>query len=207
MNVQTSVQLCSLHMLANQCSQSFKLGFNSMWTVNFQMFKLDLEKAEEPETKLTTSIGSSEKQESSRKTSTSALLTISNPLIVEALKNWCFQTMVLVKTLNSPLNWREIKPVSPTGNQHWIFIGRTDADAEAEAPILWPPDEKSPLIRKDPLSGKDWRQEEKGTTEDEMVGWHHQLNGYVFEQAPGDGEGQGSLVFCNPWSCKELDRT
>ena len=83
---------------------------------------------------------------------------------------------------------KEIKPVHPKGNQPWIYIGRTDA--EAETPILWPPDVKSRLIRKDPDAGKDWRQEEKGTTEDEMVGWHHRLNGHEFEQAQGDSEGQ-----------------
>jgi len=94
------------------------------------------------------------------------------------LKNWCFRTMVLEKTLESPLDCKEIKPVNPKGNQSWIFIGRIDA--EAEAPVLWPPDAKSWLIGKDPNSWKDWRQEEKGTTEDEMVGWHHQLNGHVW---------------------------
>ena len=91
-----------------------------------------------------------------------------------APKNWCFWTVVLEKTLESPLDCKEIKPVNPKGNQSWIFIGRTDA--EAEAPVLWPPDAKNWLIGKDPGAGKDWRQEEKGTTEDEMVGWHHQLN-------------------------------
>ena len=91
------------------------------------------------------------------------------------------------------------------GSQSWIFIGRTDA--EAEALILWPPDAKSQLIRKDPDAGKDWRWEEKGMIEDEMVGWHHWLNGHEFEQAPGDGEGQGSLVCCSLWSPQELDMT
>ena len=91
----------------------------------------------------------------------------------------------------------------PKGNQSWVFIGRTDA--EAETPIRWPPDAKNWLIGKDPDAGKDWRQEEKGTTEDEMVGWHHRLNGHVFEQAPGVGDEQGSLACCCPWSCKELD--
>ena len=103
------------------------------------------------------------------------------------LKNWCFWTMVLEKTLESPLDCREIQPVSPQGNQLWIFIGRTDA--KAEAAILWPPDVKNELIGKDPDAGKDWRQEEKGATEDEMVGWHHVLNGHEFEQAPGIGDG------------------
>ena len=95
-----------------------------------------------------------------------------------APKNCCFWTMVLEKTLESPLDCKEIQPVRPKGNQSWIFIGRTDADAET--PILWPPDVKSWLIGKDPDAGKDWRQEEKGTTEDEMAGWHHRLNGYEF---------------------------
>ena len=95
------------------------------------------------------------------------------------LKNWCFWTVVLEKTLERPLDCREIKPVNPKRNQSWIFIGRTDA--EAETPILWPPDVKNWLIRKDPDAGKDWRQEEKGSTEDEMVGWHHQLNGHESE--------------------------
>ena len=120
-------------------------------------------------------------------------------------KNWCFWTVVLVKTLESPLNSKETKPVNPKGNQTWIFIGRTDA--EAEVPILWPPDAKSQFIRKDPDAGKDWRQEEKGMTEDKMVVWHHQLNGHGFEQAPGDGEGQGSLRCCGPWGHKVLDMT
>ena len=107
-------------------------------------------------------------------------------------KNWCFWTAVLEKTLESPLDCKEIKSVSPKGNQSWISIGRMDA--EVDAPILFPPDERSRLIRKDPDAGKDWRQEEKGMTEDEMVGWYHQFHGHKFEQALGDGEGQGSLV-------------
>ena len=114
-----------------------------------------------------------------------------------------FQTVVLEKMLESPLNCKGIKPVSTKGSQPWIFIGRTDA--EAEAPVLWPPDEKSWLIGKDHDIGKDWRQEEKGTTEDEMVGWHHRIDGHEFEQTPGDSEGQGSLVCSSPWDCKELD--
>ena len=122
-----------------------------------------------------------------------------------APKNWCFRTVVLEKTLESPFSCKEITAVHPKGNQSWTFIGRTDADAET--PILWPPDVNSPLIWKDPDAGKDWRQEEKGTTEDEMVGWHHRLNGQEFEQAPGDGDGQGSLVCCSPWGHKESDRT
>ena len=101
-----------------------------------------------------------------------------------APKNWCFQTVVLEKTLKSPLDSKKIKTVNPKGNQPWIFIGKTDA--EAEAPILWPLDAKSQLIGKDPDAGKDWGQEEKGVTEDEMVGWHHQLNGHEFEQILGD---------------------
>ena len=116
------------------------------------------------------------------------------------LKNWCFWTVVLEKTPESPLDCKEIQPVHPKGDQSWVFIGRTDV--EAETPILCPPDEKSWLIWKDPDSGKDWRQEEKGMTEDEMVGWHHWLNGHEFEQAPGDGEGQGSLVCYSPWVAK-----
>ena len=111
----------------------------------------------------------------------------------------------LEKTLKSLLNSKEIKPVNPKGNQFWIFIRRTDA--EAEVPMLWPPDWKNWLISKDPDAGKDWRQEEKGLTEDEMVGWHHQLNGHEFEQAPWVGDGQGSLVCCSPWGRKELDTT
>ena len=122
-----------------------------------------------------------------------------------ALNKWCFWTVVLEKTLKSPLDCTEIKPVNPKGNQSWIFIGRADADAEA--PILWPPDATSRLIWKDPDAGKDWRQEDKGTTEDEMVRWHHWLNGHEFEQAPGGGDGQGGLACCSPWSCKESDMT
>ena len=95
------------------------------------------------------------------------------------LKNWCFWTVVLEKTLESALDCKEIQPVHPRGNQSWIFFGRTDA--EAETPILWPPDAKTWLIGKDPDAGKDWRWEEKGMTEDEMVGWHHQLNGHEFQ--------------------------
>ena len=107
-------------------------------------------------------------------------------------KNWCFPTVVLEKTLESPLDSKEITPVHPKGNQSWIFTGRTDA--EAETPILWPPDSKSRLIGKDLDTGKDWEQEKKGATEDEMVGWHHWLNRHEFEQTLGDSEGQGSLA-------------
>ena len=121
-----------------------------------------------------------------------------------ALKNWCFWNVVLEKTLESPLDWKEIQPVHPKGNQSWIFIGRTDA--EAETPILGPPDAKSWLIGKDPDAGKDWRQE-KGMTEDETVRWHHWLNGHEFEETPGVGDGQGGLVCCGSWGCKELDMT
>ena len=105
------------------------------------------------------------------------------------LKNWCFLTVVLEKTLESPFNCKETEPVHPR-DQSRIFIGRTDA--EAETPILWPPDMKNWLIGKDPDAGKDWKQEEKRTTEDEMIGWHHRLDGHESEQAPGVGDGQGS---------------
>ena len=114
-----------------------------------------------------------------------------------APKNWCFWTVVLEKTLVNPLDSKEIKPVNPKGNQSWIFIGRTDA--ETEAPILWPPDGKNWLIGKDPDAGKDWRQEEKGMTEDEMVRYHHQLNGHESEQTASDSEGQRSWVCYSPW--------
>ena len=113
--------------------------------------------------------------------------------------------VVLEKTLESLLACKEIKPVNPKGSQSWIFIGRTGA--EAEAPILWPPDGKNWLTGKEPDGGKDWRREEKGMTEDEMVGWHHRLNGHEFELALGVGDGQGRLSCCNPWGCKELDKT
>ena len=122
-----------------------------------------------------------------------------------APKNWYFWTVGLEKTVESPLDCKEMKPVNPQGNQSWTFIGRTDA--EAETSILWPPDGKNWLIGKDPDAGKDWRREEKGTTEDEMVGWHHRLDGHEFEQAPGVGDGQGSLVCFSPWGCKESDTT
>ena len=120
-----------------------------------------------------------------------------------ALKNWCFWTVVLEKTLESPLDCKEIQPVHSKGNQSWIFIGSTDI--EAETPILWPPDAKNWLIWKDPDAGTDWRQEEKGMTEDEMVGWHHWLNGHEFELTPGVGDGQGGMVCHSPWGHKELD--
>ena len=111
-------------------------------------------------------------------------------------KNWCFWTVVLEKTLENPLDCKEIQPVHPKGNESWIFIGRTDA--EAETPIPWPPDAKNWLTRKDTDAEKDRRQEKKETTEDEMVAWHHQLDGHEFEQAPGVGDGQGSLACCSP---------
>ena len=113
--------------------------------------------------------------------------------------------LVLEKTLESLLDSREIKPVNLKGNQPWILIGRTDA--EVEAPILWPPDAKNWLIGKDPDAGKDWGQEEKGTTEDEMVGWHHWLSGHEPGQTPRGGEGQGSLACCSPWGHKGSDTT
>ena len=122
-----------------------------------------------------------------------------------ALKNWCFWTVVLEKTLESPLDYKEIQPVHPKGDQSWIFIGRTDA--EAETPKLWPPDAKSWLIWKDPDARKDWRQEEKGMTEDEMVGWHHWLSGHRFGWTPGIGDGQGGLACCGSWGHKESDTT
>ena len=121
------------------------------------------------------------------------------------LKNWCFWIAVLEKTLESPLDLKEIKPVNPKGNQSWIFIGRSDA--EAEAPIFWPPDAKSWLTGKDPDVGKDWGQEEKGETEDEMIGWHYWHNRHEFEQIPGDREGQGSQVCRSPWGRKQQDTT
>ena len=121
------------------------------------------------------------------------------------LKNWCFWTVVLKKTLESPLDCKEIQPVHPTGDQSWVFIGRL-TDVELENPILWSPDTKSWLIWKDPDAGKNWRRE-KGTTKDEMVGWHHQLSGHEFEETPGVGDGQRGLVCCSPWGHKESDTT
>ena len=120
-------------------------------------------------------------------------------------KNWCLQIVVLEKTFMSPLDNEEIKPVNLKGNQSWIFTGRTDT--EAEAPVIWPPDTSTQLIGKDPDAGKDGRQEEKGSTEDEIVGWHHWLNGHKCEQAPRDKEGQRSLVCCSWWGWKESDMT
>ena len=119
--------------------------------------------------------------------------------------NWCFWTVVLEMTLENPLDSKEIQPVHPKGDRSWVFIGRTDV--EAETPILWPPDVKSWLIWKDPDAGKDWGQEEKGTTEDEMVGWHHRHNGHGFGWTPGVGDGQGGLACCISWGPKESDMT
>ena len=118
-------------------------------------------------------------------------------VLTDALKLWCWRRLLRV-----PWTLKKIKPVDPKGNLPWIFIGRTDA--EDEAPILRPPYTKSWFIGKDPDAGKDWGQEEKGATEDEMVGWHHWLNGHEFEQTPGDSEGQGSLVCYSPWGWKSL---
>ena len=120
-------------------------------------------------------------------------------------KNWCFWTVVLEKSLESPLDCKEIQPVHPKGDQSWVSIARTDA--EAEAPILWPPHTKSWLIWKDPDAGRDWGQEEKGITEDEVVGWHHQLNEHGFGWTPGVGHWQGGLACCSSWCHKELGMT
>ena len=120
-------------------------------------------------------------------------------------KNWCFCTVVLEKALESPLDCKEFQPVNPKGNQSWILIGRTDA--EAEAPTLCPPDVKNWLIIKVPDARKVWRQEEKGMTEEEMVGWHHCLYGHEFEQTLGTGDGQGHLMYCSPWGLKKSDTT
>ena len=120
-----------------------------------------------------------------------------------APKNWCFWTVVLEKTLESPLDCKKIQLVHPIGDQSWVFIGRTDV--EAETPILWPPDVKSWLIWKDPDAGKDWGQEEKGMTEDEMVGWHHRLSEHESGWTPEFCDGQGGLVCCGSWGRKESD--
>ena len=121
-----------------------------------------------------------------------------------APKNWCFWNSLMEKTLESPLDSKEMKTVNPKGNQPWILIRSTDY--EAEAPVIWP-DVKSWLTGKDPDAEKDSGQEEKGTTEGEIVGWHLRLNGHEFEQIPGDSEGQGSLVSCISWGHEELDLT
>ena len=123
----------------------------------------------------------------------------------EAQKKWCFWAVVLDKTLESPLDCKEIQPVHPKGDQSWVFIGRTDV--ETETPVLWPPVAKSWLIGKYPDAGKDWGQEEKGMTEDKMVGWHHQLSGRGFGWTPRVGDGQGGLTCCGSWGLKELDTT
>ena len=115
-------------------------------------------------------------------------------------KNWCFWAVVLEKTLESPLDCKEIQPIHPKGNQSWMFTGRTDA--EAETPILWPPDANNWLLGKDPDAEKDWRWEEKEMTEDEMIGWHHWLDGHESDQAPSVGDGLGSLACCSPGSCE-----
>ena len=122
-----------------------------------------------------------------------------------ALKNWCFWTVVLETTLESLLDFKEIQPVHPKGNQSLVFIGRTDV--EAETPIFWPPDAKSWLIGKDPDAGKDWGQEEKGMTEDEMFGWHHRLDGHGFGWTLGVGDGQRGLASCGSWGHKALEIT
>ena len=116
-----------------------------------------------------------------------------------------FLDVVLEKTLESPLDCKEIQPAHPKGDQSWMFIGRNDVEVDTR--ILWLPDVNRWLIWKDPDAGKDWGQEEKGTTEDEMAGWHHQLNGHEFGLTPGVGNGQGGLACCSPWDCKESDRT
>ena len=132
------------------------------------------------------------------------------PVVMYGCKNWTIKKAEHRRTVlekmwcwRSPLHSKEIKPVNPKGNQSLIFIGRTNA--ETEAAVFWPPDAKSWLTGKDPDAGKDWKQEEKGTAEDEMVGWRHWFNGHEFEQALGDSEGQGSLVCCGAWGRKELD--
>ena len=121
------------------------------------------------------------------------------PWKIDAFELWCW------RRLESPLDCKEIQPVHPKGIQSWIFIGRTDV--EAETPTLWSTDMKNSLLGKAPDAGKDWRQEKKGTTEDKMIEWHYQLDGHEFEQAPGDGDRQGSLAYCIPWRCKQSDTT
>ena len=121
------------------------------------------------------------------------------------LKNWCFWSMVLEKTLESPLDCKEIQPVHSKEDQSWVFFGRNDA--KAETPVVWPPHVKSWLTGKYSDAGRDWGQEEKGMTEDEMAGWHHWLDGHEFEWTPGDGDGQGGLACCDSWGCKQSDKT
>ena len=120
------------------------------------------------------------------------------------MKNWCFWTVVLEKTFESPLDGKETQSVHPKGDQSWVFFGRTDA--KAETPILWPPHVKSWLIGKDPDAGRNWGQEEKGTTEDEMSGWHHRLDGHEFRWTSGVSDGQGGLACCNSWVTKSRTR-
>ena len=120
---------------------------------------------------------------------------------IDVFELWCW------RILESPLDCKEIQAVNPKGNQPWIVTERADAEAEAEALIVWPPAVKSWLIGKAPDAGKDWRQTEKGVAEDKMVGWHHQLGEHEFEQTPGDSRGQRSLACCSPWGYKELDMT
>ena len=137
------------------------------------------------------------------------------PVVIYGCESWTIKkaelwridalTVVLEKTLESPLDCKEIQPVNLKRNQSWIFIGRTDV--EAEDPVFWPPDVKNWFLRKNPDAGQDWRQEEKEMTEDAIVGWHHQLDGHKFEQALGVGYGQGNLACCSPWDHKELDMT
>ena len=122
-----------------------------------------------------------------------------------APKNWCFWTVVLEKTLESPFNCKEIQPVHPKGDQSWVFIGWPDV--EAETPVFWPPDSESWLIWKDPDAGKDWGQDAKGMTEDEIVGWHYWHNGHGCGWTLGVGDGQGGLACCSSWACKDLDMT
>ena len=122
-----------------------------------------------------------------------------------APKNWCFWTVVFEKTLKSPLDCKEIQPVHSEGDQPWDLFGRNDA--KAETPVLWPPHAKRWLIGKDSDAGRDWGQEEKGMTQDEMAGWHHGLDGHESEWTPGDGNGQGGLACCDSWGWKELDTT
>ena len=133
------------------------------------------------------------------------LVFIQSIMMLFEVSVWCLWTVVLEKTLEIPLNNKEIEAVNPKGNQPWTFTKRTDT--ESEAPILWPPDAKNWLIGKDLDAGKDWRQEVKGMMEDEKIGWQHQLNGHEYEQTPGDGAGQGRLACCSPWGLKESDTT
>ena len=126
-------------------------------------------------------------------------------LLVALPKNWCFWTVVLAKTLESPLDCKEIQPVHSKGDESWVFFGRNDA--KAETPVLWPPHAKNWLIGKDSDAGRDWGKEEKGMTEDEMAGWHHWLDERESEWTPGVGDGQGGLVCCDSWGLKESDAT